>query len=222
MSRSRAELVQVEIEPGWWLCSGRALFLEAERTLVVADIHWGYADSHRRAGNLLPLWGNAETAQRLRRLLDFYQPERMIWLGDSLHTADSAEAAEEFLSVHAPPEMVILRGNHDRAWGRITADHFRLGRCLFHHGDREIAVDPGLVEIIGHIHPAISLGDGAGTRVRAPVLVHGRHRLILPSFSDWSSGALWGGELAEDEKLWIVSPRRIWPIPGASDQFPAL
>ena len=136
MSRSRAELVQAEIEPGWWLSSGRALFLEAEKTLVVADIHWGYAVSHRRAGNLLPLWGNAETAQRLQRLLDFYRPARMIWLGDSLHTAGSAEAAEEFLSAHAPAEMVILRGNHDRAWGRITADHFRLSRCLFHHGDR--------------------------------------------------------------------------------------
>ena len=79
MSRSRAELVHVEIEPGWWLSSGRAFFLEAEKTLVVADIHWGYADSHRRAGNLLPLWGNAETAERLRRLLEFYQPRRMIW-----------------------------------------------------------------------------------------------------------------------------------------------
>jgi putative SbcD/Mre11-related phosphoesterase len=214
MSRSRAELVQVEIEPGWWLSSGRSLFLAAEKTLVVADIHWGYADSHRRAGNLLPRWGNTETAERLRRLLDFYQPARMIWLGDSLHTASSTEAAEEFLAAHAPPEMVILRGNHDRKWGRITADTFRLGRCFFHHGDQEIAVDPGLTEIIGHIHPAISLGDGAGTRVRAPVLVHGRQRLIMPTFSDWSSGASWNGNLADGEKLWIISARAIWPLPA--------
>jgi len=215
MNRSRAEFVQVEIEPGWWLSSGRALFLEPEKTLVVADIHWGYADSHRRAGNLLPLWGNAETAQRLCGLLDFYQPARMIWLGDSLHTSGSAEAAEEFLTAHAPPEMIVLRGNHDRKWGRITADHFQLGRCFFHHGDREVVIEPGLVEIIGHVHPAISLGDGAGTRVRAPVLVHGRRRLILPSFSEWSTGASWNGELESDEKLWIISSRRIWPLPRA-------
>jgi metallophosphoesterase superfamily enzyme len=212
MTRSSAELIQVEIEPGWWLSSGRALFLKAEKTLVVADIHWGYADSHRRVGNLLPKWGNAETAQRLLALLDFYQPTRMIWLGDSLHTAGSSEAAEEFLSTHAPEEMVVLRGNHDRKWRRITADDFRLGRCFFHHGDREMAVDPGLVEIIGHVHPAISLSDGAGTRVKAPVLVHGRRRLILPSFSDWSSGASWSGELADDEKLWVISSKRIWPL----------
>ena len=149
MSRSRAELVQVEIEPGWWLSSGRALFLEAEKTLVVAEIHWGFADSHRRVGNLLPLWGNAETAQRLCQLLEFYRPARMIWLGDSLHTSGSAEAAEEFLSAYAPQEMIVLRGNHDRKWSRITGDHFQLGRCFFHHGDREFAVEPGLVENFG-------------------------------------------------------------------------
>ncbi len=71
MSRSHADLLQVEIEPGWWLSSGRALYLQAERTLVVADIHWGYADSHRQTGNLLPLCGDDETSSRLRQLLDF-------------------------------------------------------------------------------------------------------------------------------------------------------
>src|SRR5271154_5279494 len=122
MSRSRAELVQAEIEPGWWLSSGRALFLEAEKTLVVADIHWGYADSHRRAGNLLPLWGDEEIRQRLRRLLEHYRPTRMIWLGDSLHTAPSAQAAEELLAgLSCEIEVIVLAGNHDRAWPRADA-----------------------------------------------------------------------------------------------------
>jgi uncharacterized protein len=213
MRRASSDLVQVEIEPGWWLSSGRALFLEAEKTLVVADIHWGYAESHRRAGNLLPLWGNVETAERLRRLLDFYQPARMIWVGDSLHTVGSAAAAEEFLATHAPPEMIVLRGNHDHRWSRVTADRFRLGRCLFHHGDRKIAVDDGLIEIVGHVHPVISLTDGAGMRVRAPVLIQGRQRIILPSFCDWSIGASWHGEPAGDEKLWVISQRRVWALP---------
>jgi uncharacterized protein len=212
MYRACSDLVHVEIEPGWWLSSGRALFLQAEKTLVVADIHWGYAESHRRVGNLLPLWGNAETAERLRRLLDFYQPARMIWVGDSLHTVGSAAAAEEFLVAHAPPEMVVLRGNHDRRWTRVTADLFHLGRCVFHHGDRQIAVDADRIEIIGHIHPVITLTDGAGMRVRAPVLIQGRHRLILPSFCDWSMGASWQGEQAEDEKVWVISSRRVWAL----------
>jgi metallophosphoesterase superfamily enzyme len=221
MSRSRAELssqlLHVEIEPGWFLSSGRALFLESESTLVVADIHWGYAESHRRAGNLLPSWGDAETARRLRALLDFYAPRRMIWLGDSLHTSAAAGAAEEFLAQHAPAETIVLRGNHDRAWPRINADDYRLGRCFFHHGDRDRTADAGPddIEITGHVHPVISLGDGAGLRLKIPALVHGPRRLILPSFSDWSAGAPWNGEVAADEKLWVVSSRRIWAVSSA-------
>src|ERR1700742_2113333 len=117
MPAAASELHDVEIRPGWRLSSERSLWLARERTLVVADIHWGYADSHRRAGNLLPLWGNEEIARRLTRLIEHYRPVRMIWLGDSLHTPSAAPIAEEFLASLTPEfEIVILAGNHDRKW----------------------------------------------------------------------------------------------------------
>ena len=93
-----APSAHAEIRPGWWLSAERALYLEEQRTLVVADIHWGYAFSHRRVGNLLPMWGNEEITRRLRRLLAYYVPARMIWLGDSLHTPQAAEFAEDFFA----------------------------------------------------------------------------------------------------------------------------
>ncbi len=219
MSRSRAEFVQVEIEPGWWLSSGRALFLEAGKDARCRRHPLGdYADSHRRAGNLLPLWGNAETAQRLRRLLDFYQPARMIWLGDSLHTSGSAEAAEEFLAAHAPPEMVVLRGNHDRKWARITADEYRLGPLLlssWRSRDRGRAWGSLRGSSATFIRPS-ALGDGAGTRVKAPVAGPWPPPIDPCRASPTGpSGASWNGELAADEKLWVISSRRIWPLSGA-------
>jgi metallophosphoesterase superfamily enzyme len=209
------EVLDVEIRPGWRLSSERSLYLTREKTLVVADIHWGYADSHRRIGNLLPMWGDEEISQRLKRLLAHYRPGRMIWLGDSLHTAKSAHRAEAFLAdLPSEIDVIVLAGNHDRAWSRADAHEFRLGDCFFHHGDRARAVDPGMIEIIGHIHPAIAWSDGAGLRLKVPVLVEGAKRIILPSFSDWSSGAPWNGRLEEGEKLWLVSRRKIWAMNG--------
>ena len=107
----------------------------------------------------------------------------MIWLGDSLHTRDAARFAEDFLA-SLPPELevVVLAGNHDRAWSRANHQEYRLGKCLFHHGDRPREVEPGWVEIIGHIHPALSWSDGAGLRLKVPALVEGSNRLILPRF----------------------------------------
>ncbi len=196
-----SKMPHAEIRPGWWLSAGRALYLDAERTLVIADIHWGYALSHRRAGNLLPLWGDPETAQRLGRLLESYQPARMIWLGDSLHTAGV--------------ESIIIRGNHDRAWPRADRDVHRLGPLVFHHGDRACELGAAETEIVGHLHPAVSWSDGAGLRLKFPALVHGLRRVVLPSFSDWAAGVSWNESLAEGETLWVVSPRKVWAVQRA-------
>ena len=215
MPPSPPESAHAEIRPGWWLAGDRALFLERERLLVVADIHWGYAHSHRRAGNLLPLWGNEGQARRLHRLVAHYRPARMLWLGDSLHTPDAAEIAEEFLEEVAPLETVVLAGNHDRAWKRTNAREYLLGDCLFHHGDRTRELAPGMTEVIGHLHPAIAWSDGAGLRLKMPALVQGPRRIILPSFSDWSSGAVWNRRLSDDERLWLISPRKLWPVTRA-------
>jgi uncharacterized protein len=210
------DLLHVEIRPGWWLSGDRALFLEAERTLVVADIHWGYAQSHRRAGNLLPLWGNQATAERLRRLLRHYEPARMIWLGDSLHKPADAEAAEEFLEEITHVEAIVIAGNHDKKWARADRLEFELGGCFFHHGHVAREIGPHLTEVVGHVHPALSWGDGAGLRLKLHALVEGPRRVILPSFSDWSSGTSWHDQLQDDEKLWLISPKKIWPVTRAN------
>jgi metallophosphoesterase superfamily enzyme len=209
------ELLDVEVRPGWRLSGERSLYLAAERTLVLADIHWGYADSHRRIGNLLPRWGDAEIALRVQRLLEHYAPARMIWLGDSLHTSAGAPAAEAFLDELAREmEVVILAGNHDRAWKRADRRDYAMGDLYFHHGDRPGAAAPGQIEIIGHLHPAVSWHDGAGLRLKLPALVEGPRRVILPSFSDWSAGLPWNERLEEGERLWLISRRKIWPLRG--------
>jgi putative SbcD/Mre11-related phosphoesterase len=209
----RPEIPHAEIRPGWWLSAGRALYLEAERTLVIADIHWGYALSHRRAGNLLPLWGDPETARRLKDLVEFYQPARMIWLGDSLHTPQAVGDAERFIAESPDVEIIIVRGNHDRPWPRADRDEYRLGPLFFHHGDRPRETGPEEIEIIGHLHPAIAWNDGAGLHLKLPALVQGRRRIVLPSFSDWAAGVVWSGAPEEDETLWLVSPRKVWALP---------
>src|SRR5215218_8471646 len=89
--------VRTEIQPGIWLDSRLAVWLAAERVLVVADLHWGYAASHRARGNLLPWWGDEEIEQRLDLLIRDYEPAEMLWLGDVVHAAEGSARAERFL-----------------------------------------------------------------------------------------------------------------------------
>lgn len=205
----------VQIRPDVWLDARRALWLSALRVLVVADLHWGYVATHRVRGNLLPEWGDEDIAARLRSLLEDYRPQEMVWLGDSLHGPPGREAAENFIETLPETPIAVVAGNHDARWRRAAGRSLSRGGYFLHHGDRELEVPEGQVEIIGHVHPAVRLGDGAGGNLRLPALVDTAHRLILPAFSPWSAGTPWNASLRPGESLWGVASRRIFHLPHA-------
>lgn len=211
--------VSQSIAPGIVFDARLALVLEPTRTLVVADLHWGYAESHRAAGNLLPAWGDDVLEAKLRALLADYAPTEMIWLGDSLHTARSAPAsrarAEAFIA-SSPAPIRVVAGNHDARWAPTTAGPLVRGRFVLHHGDQPLPATldcpADALEIIGHHHPAYVYRDGAGARLKLPALVQSPARLILPAFSPWAAGAAWNERLAPGETLWAATPRRLLPF----------
>ena len=203
--------------PGIWLDARRALYLAPLGALVVADLHWGYAASHRAIGNLLPSWGDPQIAAALHGLIADYAPREMIWLVDSLHTLTGRHTAEQFLenlaTSSSAPAVTILAGNHDRRWPRATEQSLQRPGFYFHHGDAIAADIPAnTLELIGHHHPAVSLYDGAGTRLKLPALVVSPRRLILPAFSPWAAGVAWHNEAPSEEILWAVAPSRIFAV----------
>lgn len=214
---------RLEVQPGVILDSRRALYLARARLLVVADLHWGYAASHRAAGNLLPLWGDGLIASTLRTLLEEYRPAGMLWLGDSLHALPGRAAAESFLEEVQGwgVPVTILAGNHDRRWSVPAGRTLERDGYIFHHGDQELSPPRGLVEVIGHHHPAATLRDGAGARVRLAALVASPARLILPAFSPWAAGVAWNERLDPGENLWAIAPSRIFAVRSAQPPGPA-
>ena len=220
---ARSTPTRREVAPGVWIDTRRALFLDEPQALIVADIHWGYAVAHRAAGNLLPMWGDDEIARGLSGLIEHYRPREFIWLGDSLHTLDGRRAAEEFIRSHAERvSITILGGNHDRKWTRVSATEHSLGCFYLRHGDDLRSEPPtDCVEIVGHHHPALSMRDGAGGRVRIPALVASPRRLILPAFSPWAAGVEWNQRLAVDDVLWALAPSRIFAVTREKRDQPA-
>ena len=209
---STAIAARAEVLPGLWLDARLALWIPAGRLLVVADLHWGYTASHRARGNLLPQWGDGEIEARLNALLADYQPSEMLWLGDIVHAAEGGARAEAFCRA-SPVPITLLAGNHDRRWHCATTATLTRGGFFFHHGDRPQLVPAGLMEIVGHHHPAATWGDAAGTRLKLPALVAGPRRLILPAFSPWAAGTPWNDQLEPADILWVISSSRIFHLP---------
>lgn len=200
-----------EVQPGVWLDTRLALWIPTEGLLVVADLHWGYAASHRARGNLLPAWGDDEIERRLRSLVADYHPQEMLWLGDIVHAAEGAGAAEKYLRT-SDCRVTPLAGNHDRRWRGATETSTQRGRFFFHHGDVDRPVPPATISVIGHHHPALAWSDGAGGNLKLPALVASPSRLVLPAFSPWAAGTPCGHLLTPDAQVWAITPKRIFAV----------
>ncbi|HEV2840725.1 MAG TPA: metallophosphoesterase [Chthoniobacterales bacterium] len=206
--RANQALVADEI-----LLDGRlALFHQAERWLAVADLHFGYELSQRAAGRLVPMWGMASISERLMQLINEYRPRQLIVLGDLVHDKTSApEAAQllEDLAVHCEP--IVVAGNHDRQLrGKVEmVESWETERFHFHHG--HCAAEPSnRIQIIGHHHPAGTITDGAGLRLKCPAFVQQARCWIMPAFSPWASGTSWAQN--EQNRVWLCSPERVLRI----------
>jgi metallophosphoesterase superfamily enzyme len=203
--------IRREIQPGVWLDSRLALWLESPRVLVIADLHWGYAAAHRARGNLLPTWGDDDIEARLRALVQDYAPAEMLWLGDVVHAAEGASRAESFLR-DAPVRTAVLAGNHDRRWRGAADTAAQRGPFFFHHGDAIRTIPAGCVEVIGHHHPAVAWSDGAGGNVKLPALLADPERLVLPAFSPWAAGTDCTATSTPLSVIWAIAPRRIFAV----------
>lgn len=213
--------VRAEIRPGIWLDSRLALWIGAQRLLVIADPHWGFAASHRARGNLLPWWGDDEIETQLDSLVTAYQPAEMLWLGDVVHAAAGSARAEAYLRASRVP-VTLLAGNHDRCWPTARERSSRRENFFFHHGDGAPVIPAGALEIVGHHHPAVSWGDAAGSRLKLPALIASPTRLILPAFSPWAAGTPWNDRLGAEDTGWVIAPHRIFALPRRTPSLSAV
>lgn len=171
-----------------------ALWIDSERTLVVADLHFEKGSSYAaRFGQLLPPYDTRETLDRLDREVTALSPSRLIFLGDSFHDAEGEDRladgdAERLASLARDRELIWAVGNHDEDGprvlpGEVIAEASILGLILRH--EPQAGLQPG--EVAGHLHPAARVTSGLGS-VRRRCFVTDGARLILPAFGAYTGG----------------------------------
>ncbi len=207
-----------------------ALWLEVERTLVVADLHFEKGSSYAsRFGQMLPPYDTRETLDRLDREIAALSPARLIFLGDSFHDGAGEDRladddADRLRGLARGRELIWAVGNHDEDGprvlpGEVIAEANILGLTLRHAP--EAGDQPG--EVAGHLHPAARVSSGRGS-VRRRCFVTDGSRLILPAFGAYTGGlnvldlafsGLFGGPLLAatlgKQKIHAIGPRSLRP-----------
>jgi DNA ligase-associated metallophosphoesterase len=170
-----------------------ALWLEAEATLVVADLHLEKGSSYARRGQMLPPYDTRETLARLEAEVAALAPRVLVLLGDSFHDHDSegrldAADAARLAALAIGRTLVWVVGNHDADGpaalpGERAAELSIAGLTLRH----EPQPGAGGAEVAGHLHPAAKVRSSLGA-VRRRCFATDAQRLVLPAFGAYAGG----------------------------------
>ena len=182
--------------------SDRALWWARRRTLCIADLHLGKAAAFRRAGVPVPEAATERDLARLTDLVRRYRPERLVVLGDLLHSRSgrapqTMEAFGDWRSAVSGIHVLLIRGNHDEHAGDPPSEwDLRVADGPFAEpGDALLAFahDPDAIErssdssmtLCGHLHPAVML-DGPAHGMRAPCFWFRERIGVLPAFGSFT------------------------------------
>jgi hypothetical protein len=170
-----------------------ALWLAAERTLVVADLHLEKGSAYAARGQMLPPYDTRETLARLTVEAARLRPRIVVLLGDTLHDRNAeerldAEDARALGALAAVAELIWIVGNHDadgpkRLPGRSAASLTLVGLTLTH----EPAAGPRWGEVAGHLHPCAKV-KARGGGIRRRCFVSDGERLVMPAFGAFAGG----------------------------------
>jgi DNA ligase-associated metallophosphoesterase len=201
-----------------------ALVWPAEKTVIVADLHFEKGSSFARGGALLPPYDSRDTLLALADVLQRYRPQRVICLGDSFHDGEAADRlgapeAESLSALTGALEWIWIAGNHDPAppaglGGRVV-ETLDIGPLHFRH---EAAPLPVVGEVSGHFHPVASVAT-RGRRLRGRCFVNDSRRIMLPAFGSYTGGLnvtdpAIAGLFDRHFLVHLVGHRRVHTLPG--------
>ena len=200
------------------LHSERALHWRRARCLLVADVHLGKGAVLRRAGVSVPTGQTATDLARLDVLIEHYQPQRLIVLGDLVHGDATAQApwlrqVGEWRRRHEREQMTLVAGNHDRHFDAralgfdLAGDALELPPFTLLHAP---AKRPDRYVLAGHVHPGIIVRDG-WRRHRLPAFRFTGDCGLLPAFGTLTG--LHDAPAIADERIVAVSPGGLIPLP---------
>lgn len=174
----------------------RGVYWPRGATLFVADPHVGKAAAFRSGGVPIPHGSTADDLARLDDAIETTGATRLVVLGDLLHARDgraprTLDAVAAWRARRPKLDVVLVRGNHDRAagdpppdWGvRCVDEPWTLGPFALRHHPDDGAERFGLA---GHVHPGVRIGNGGSPGFMLPAMVVRARDAVLPAFGGFT------------------------------------
>ncbi|HLC65513.1 MAG TPA: metallophosphoesterase [Candidatus Nanoarchaeia archaeon] len=187
----------MEIFPGIRV---KGLSLIAKDVLIIADVHIGLEEALNKQGIFIPRFQFGEIIKKMEEILKGEKIKTVVIAGDLKHEFGEISNQEwrhtlqflDFLMKHAK-EIVLVRGNHDKILGPIASrrgikvvESYSADDFIVLHGDKKPKSIKEKTIIIGHEHPAVTIGEGPRRELVKCFLVgkwKKKNLVVLPSFN---------------------------------------
>lgn len=171
------------------------MFWEEQSILLISDVHLGKISHFRKYGSAVPQKAIAENFERMTRVVDLFQPEKICFLGDLFHSSLNLEwdMFENWMQ-DISAEVILVVGNHDiiselkyEALGIKINSELILDNLLFTHHPEE---RENYFNICGHLHPGYKLNGAGRQQVKLRCFYKSEDQMILPAFGEFT-GNYW-------------------------------
>jgi len=178
------------------LSANRTAFWEEQKALILSDLHIGKSGHFRKNGIGIPQNMFSEDMQRLFAEIQFYNPAKVIIVGDLFHSHSNKEH-DLFLKwrkniMHI--EMHLVMGNHDI----LKKEWYAEAGIIIH--ENALCIDPFVFThdictqqnpdtsycFSGHIHPGIIMKGIGKQALRMPCFYFNKDYAVLPAFGKFT------------------------------------
>jgi len=174
------------------LTNQRALFWKKEKALIFSDLHIGKTAHFRKNGIALASHIMKNDLERLSVLIEYFQPEKFIIVGDLLHAGNNSDVDEfcVWKNQYSNIKFCLVEGNHDKISKTLQkklcldsqSDSLNIdGISFVHDFDKNIEK----FQITGHIHPGFVI-NSLVKKIKLPCFVLTENQLLLPAFSEFT------------------------------------
>lgn len=168
-----------------------AAYWEEKKILLISDLHLGKVSHFRKHGMAIPEKAVQENFNRLNNILELFDAETIIFLGDLFHSKINnewnffADWTKTILQ-----RIILIEGNHDiiskknyrdlhiEIYSELIIDNFLL---THHPTERE-----NLFNFCGHIHPGIKLKGLGKQFLSLSCFFRKTNQMIFPAFGEFT------------------------------------
>lgn len=198
------------------LTNQRALFWKEQKALILSDLHIGKTAHFRKNGIALANQIMKNDLERLSILIEYFQPEKFLVVGDLLHAGDNSDVDEfcTWRSQYPDLQFYLIEGNHDRISKTLESKlclnvkikSLELNDFVFVH---DFEKKQPKLQITGHIHPGFMI-HSAVKKIKLPCFVVTDNQLLLPAFSEFTG--LDTKNLPKNGRFYVFTDAEIYEI----------